>query len=187
MAESKNNVITHGLSGKLGDLIVFRNRNGKTIVANKPRARTGNMSEAQKEHVNQFQEAVLYGKSVMVDPAMKAVYEPTVDEGLTVYNVAIADFFHAPEIKKIDVSRYTGKTGSIIKVEATDDFKVKEVSVGIFNADGSEVEHGSALLSANGIDWIYTVTTENTSLAGDKIVVQASDLPGHTTLGEKVL
>jgi len=31
MAESKNNVITHGLSGKLGDLIVFRNWNGKLL------------------------------------------------------------------------------------------------------------------------------------------------------------
>ncbi|HEY5508168.1 MAG TPA: hypothetical protein VIK29_05800, partial [Paludibacter sp.] len=77
--------------------------------------------------------------------------------------------------------------GDKIKVRATDDFKVKEVAVGIFNEDGSEVEHGLAELSANGIDWIYTATAINDSLTGDKIVVQASDLPGHTTLGEKVL
>ena len=36
MVESKNNVITYGLSGKVGDLIVFRNRGGKTFVSSKP-------------------------------------------------------------------------------------------------------------------------------------------------------
>jgi hypothetical protein len=30
MAESKNNIITHGLSGKIGDLTVFSQRDGKT-------------------------------------------------------------------------------------------------------------------------------------------------------------
>ncbi len=31
MAQSKNNIITHGLSGKVGDIIVFSQRGGKTI------------------------------------------------------------------------------------------------------------------------------------------------------------
>jgi len=39
MAESKNNIITHGLSGKVGDLIVFSQRNGKTIVSRAPKER----------------------------------------------------------------------------------------------------------------------------------------------------
>jgi hypothetical protein len=33
MAKSQNNVITHGLSGKIGDLLVFSQRGGKTIVS----------------------------------------------------------------------------------------------------------------------------------------------------------
>jgi len=40
MAESKNNIITHGLSGKVGDLIVFSQRNGKTFVSKAPRKKT---------------------------------------------------------------------------------------------------------------------------------------------------
>ena len=40
MAESKNNVLTHGLSGKVGDLIVFRVRGNKTFVSSKPKERT---------------------------------------------------------------------------------------------------------------------------------------------------
>ena len=185
MAESKNNVITHGLSGKLGDLIVFRNWNGKTIVANKPSPRTSELSQAQKEHQKHFQEATIYGKAALTDPTTKAGYEAAASDGETAYNVSVADFFHAPNIDEINVSKYTGKIGDTITVKATDDFKVTEVSVAIYNADGSEVEHGLAVQSANGVDWVYTATADNDSLDGDKIVVQASDLPGHITAGEK--
>jgi len=187
MAQSKNNVITHGLSGLVGDMIVFRNRNGKTYVASKPNVRKGKMSDAQKEHVKMFQEAVLYGKSAILDPSTKAAYSVKAVNGRSPYNVAVADFLHAPDIEHIDVSAYVGKAGDVIKVRATDDFKVKEVSVGIYNADGTEVEKGLAVLSVNGIDWVYTAVTDNASLTGDKIVVQASDLPGHTTSGEQTL
>ena len=36
MAKSNNNVITHGLSGKVGDIIVFSQRGGKTIISKAP-------------------------------------------------------------------------------------------------------------------------------------------------------
>jgi len=187
MAESKNNVITHGLSGKLGDLIVFRNRNGKTYVASLPREQTYEPSEAQKKHQKKFQQAVLYGKSALADPATRAAYQASAALNENTYNVAVADFMHAPDIEEIDLSAYRGKVGDTIKVKATDNFIVKEVAIGIYNADGSEVEHGLAQLSTNGIDWIYTTTVNNDSRNGDKIIVQASDLPGHTTLEEKEL
>ncbi len=49
MAESKNNIITHGLSGKVGDLIVFSQRNGKTIVSKAPKDKTAEDSQKQKD------------------------------------------------------------------------------------------------------------------------------------------
>lgn len=185
MAESKNNVLTHGLAGLVDDMIVFRNRGGKTFVSVKPKERTGEPTEVQKQHQGQFQEAILYAKTAITDPAKKAAYDDATTGGQTAYNVAVADFFHAPEIKEINVSGYTGKTGDAIKVKATDDFKVAEVSVAIYNADGSEVEHGLAVQSTNGVEWVYIATADNTSLDGDKIVVRVSDLPGHTTAGEQ--
>jgi len=72
-------------------------------------------------------------------------------------------------------------------VRATDDFRVTQVQVSIVNADGSVVEEGNAVQQANGIDWLYTATVANESLAGDKIVVRASDKPGNiTTLEQEV-
>lgn len=187
MATSKNNVLTHGLSGTVGDLLVFRNRAGKTIVASKPRERVGEYTESQKLHQHQFQQATLYGQSVMTDPALKAEYEATAKSGQSAYNVAVADFFHAPDIDTIDVSAYTGKAGDTITVKVTDNFKVTGVSVSIYNADGTEVEHGMAVQSPNKVEWLFTAQTTNESVEGDKIEVRATDLPGNASEKEQTL
>ncbi|MCD0479267.1 hypothetical protein LPB90_12440 [Chryseobacterium sp. LC2016-29] len=52
MAESKNSIVTHGLSGKVGDLLVFRQRNGKTVVSKVPEDSTGELSDKQKTYSN---------------------------------------------------------------------------------------------------------------------------------------
>ena len=75
MAKNSRNIVTHGLSGKLGDLIVFRQRGDETIVASKPKKQTGEPSEGQQEHRAHFLEAVLYGKTIMTDAAKKEVYQ----------------------------------------------------------------------------------------------------------------
>lgn len=179
MAQSKNNIVTHGLSGKIGDLLVFSQRNGKTIVSKVPKERAGDLSEKQKDHTRKFQKAILYAKSVMNDPGKKQEYEAVADraKGITGYNVAVADLLNAPDIESIDLSGYTGDPGNLIKITATDDFEVVAVTVKIENADGSLVEEGSAV--NNGAEWIYTATVSNPDLAGDKITVTASDAPAN--------
>ena len=49
MAKQSNNVVTHGMSGKIGDLLVFSQRYGKMIVSKVPH-RTAKTSEKQMEH-----------------------------------------------------------------------------------------------------------------------------------------
>ena len=180
MAQSKNNIITHGMSGKIGDLIVFRNLNGKTIVASKPTERKGELSEGQKQNLKRFQQATIYAKSAVADPALKEEYKAVAKEGESAYNVAVADFMHAPDISEVNLSHYSGKVGDTISLTATDDFKVVEVFVSILNEDGTEVEEGYAQPAPGGVAWIYTATANNDSLTGDKIIIRASDLPGHT-------
>ena len=41
--------------------------------------------------------------------------------------------------------------------------------------------------NTNEIDWLYTATTENSRLEGDKIVVRMSDKPGNITEQEQLL
>jgi len=101
MAESKNNIVTHGLSGKVGDLLVFSQRNGKTIVSKAPKERTGELSDKQEVQKLKFQRAVLYAKAVMNDPDKKQMYETMSDDskGISAYNVAVADLLNAPKIQ----------------------------------------------------------------------------------------
>ena len=186
MAESKNNVVTHGLSGMVGGILVFRKHGDKTIVASVPSKRAGEPTERQKKQQERFQEATLYGQTALSDPTMKAEYKAAAQTGQTAFNVAVADYFNAPNIKDVDVSLYTGKSGDLITIKATDDFRVTSVSVAIYNEDGSEVEHGVAV-QKNKVEWVYTATADNPSLSGDKIVITASDLPGNETIKEEAL
>lgn len=131
MAKVGDNIVTTGLSGKLGNLLVFRNCGGKTIVSKAPKRKQAEWSEAQEKHRLRFQEAVLYAKNAIANPATKGEYQAAAEEGETAYNVAVADFLNAPHINEIDVSKYTGQVGSYIQVRAVDDFEVKEVTVTI--------------------------------------------------------
>lgn len=179
MGKSDDNVLTHGLRGKIGDLLVFRIVDGKTIVGKAPSTANRTPSQKQLEQQEHFQEAVIYGKTVQVTPQLREQYETKIPEGKSVYQVALADFLKAPKIKEVDVNNYNGQPGSTIRIRATDDFKVKAVTVTINNSDGTLAESGNAIAEANGFDWVYTATASNTTLTGDKITIRASDIPGN--------
>jgi hypothetical protein len=187
MAKSKNNVVTYGLSGKIGDLLIFRQKNGKTIVA-KIAEYSDNPSEEQKKSRKRFQKATIYAKGAIDDPQIREQYDEVAKKkkGLTAYNIAVADFFNAPDIEEIDLSGYAGDVGDEIKIIASDDFKVISVHVEIINADGETVEKGYAAHSTGNL-WIYVATQNNRIIEGNKFVVSATDMPGNITVEEESL
>jgi hypothetical protein len=186
MAKSKNNVITFGLSGKVGDLLIFRQVKGKTIVS-KVAEKPDTVSEKQIEHRNRFQQAAIYAKGAISDGQTGSAYAAKAKKKkLTAYNVAVADFFNAPDIETVDLSVYTGNIGDEIRIVVSDDFAVKSVHVCISNADGSEVEEGYAVQSLGNL-WVYVASQTNESLDGDKILITASDMPGNIVEQEKSL
>jgi hypothetical protein len=182
MAKQKGNVVTYGLSGKVGDLLVFRNFNGLTVISRPPKV-SDKVSDAQKAQRRKFQRAVLYSNAVAADAEQLAAYAAKAKKGQTGRNVAVADFLHAPDIETIDLSGYHGQPGDVIRIIVTDDFAVKEVRIVITNPDGSLVEEGSAQPEATGYEWTYTATAVNESLEGDRIEVFASDTPGNISKG----
>ena len=189
MAESKNNVVTHGLSGKVGDMLVFSQRHGKTVVSRKPRINENReLSAEQEQHKRKFQQAIIYAKSAVADVSTKAAYDAERKPGMSAFNVAVADLLNAPDIESIDLSAYHGNIGDLIVVQVMDDFKVASVTITISNADGSEVESGNAVQNTdNALNWTYSATQNNPSLTGDKITVVVSDLPGNLTQKQETL
>jgi hypothetical protein len=178
MAKQEGNVVTHRLSGKIGDLLVFRQRAGKTVVAKTPTV-SNKVTEAQLAQRRKFQRAVAYAGGVATDPELRDAYAGKTKPGQTFYNLAVADYLHAPDIELIDLSGYHGNPGDVIRIEATDDFAVREVKVVITNPDGILVEEGFAKPEPSGYEWTYTATATNNDLSGDRIDVFASDTPGN--------
>ncbi len=188
MAKSKNNVITHGLSGLIGDLLVFRQRANKTIVADRPKPFSKPPTVVQLGIQDRFKKAALYAKTAILDPLVKAAYQAAALLGQSAYNRAFKDYQLAPEFdEEVNLSNYTGAIGDEISVSVIDDFRVSGVKVQIMKPDASLLEEGDAVQSVNGLDWIYTATAVNADVPGSTIIFTASDLPGNRTVLEKVL
>ena len=185
MAKSRNNVVTYGLSGKVGDLLVFRQLDGQTVVS-KPPQHSGKVSDRQKAHRRRFQEAVFYAKEAIATPELAELYATGAKKGKKPYTVAVADFLNAPDIDEVNLSAYHGAVGDTIQVNASDDFEVKNVTIKIVNASGATLEEGVAVHKV-GNWWTYTATTEVNDLAGSKIIVSAFDIPGNVTREESTI
>ena len=188
MARSKFNVITHGLSGLVGDMIVFRQKANKTFVSGKPRPSSKPVTAIALAIRAKFKRATIYANSVMENPTLKAAYQLTAKLGQSAYNKAFSDYQKAPEIyEDIDLSVYTGAVGQEIHLSVIDDFRVDSVHVQIKLPAGTILEEGLADQSANGLDWVYTTTAANAEVPGSQIIFTAKDLPGNQTVLEKLM
>jgi len=121
-------------------------------------------SKKQVQVQAKFKEGIIYGKTVMADPALKALYEVAVEDDQSAYNLGVKGAFKALEITRISTELYklyTGLVGSTVTVRAVDDFKVASVRVAIYSAIGDLIEQGDAVLEANGLDWLHMATVAN--------------------------
>jgi hypothetical protein len=177
MAKVRDNILVRGLSGKLGDQVVFRIlRDGRTIVCNKPDFSNRKLSRDQKEHHKRFKQAAAYARvAARTNPIYAQLAEGTMKNA---YNVALGDWFHPPVIHRVE------RRGRTIRVQASDDVMVAGVQILILDEQGKVVEKGDCeALRTEGIRgegdwWEYVPTTEG------KMTVEARDLAGNVVKGE---
>ncbi len=175
MAKVRNNIIIQGLSGSLGSqLVIKQDKAGRTIVAVPPSVDPNRVfTPAELERQGKFRDASVYARGakdaeVYADKANGTPLNP--------YNVAIADWYHAPEIKEVDASAWNGAVGQVIRIQAVDDVKVMQVNVVITDNLGAVLEQGAAM-QAEGAWWQYMTTA--TAPDSPRIVATARDLPGN--------
>jgi hypothetical protein len=181
MAHANNSLVTGKLKGILGKELVFREWEGKTVVAKAPKSREGEPSPAQAETQDRFKFASRYARAIIRSPdkGMAEAYAAVLRPRQNVYSRALEDFMTPPDVKSINTRNYKGTVGDTIAVRAMDDFRVESVRVEIYAANGTLLETGKAEPKANGIDWTYAATQANNLLAGSKIVAIATDVPGN--------
>ena len=175
MAKIRNNIITQGLSGSLGNQIVFRaGRGGQTIVATMPS--TGReFNASQLAHQEAFRQAIAYAKSAKEEAVYLTKAQGTT---MTAFNAAVADWFNKPQVLEIDAEAWTGNISQVIRVKAQDDTFIASVKVTIKDNNGSVVEQGNAV-QADGLWWHYTTST--LAQGGSfNITAVVEDLPGNS-------
>jgi hypothetical protein len=161
--------------------MVFKERNGKLYASVKSLGSTKEPTAAQAAHRDRFRRAVEYGKLVMSDDMLRALYESAATaKGESVFTLCIADYMRAPTVDSIDLNSYTGKVGDTITITARDDFGVAKVSVGITDLNtGESIEDGWAIPAGSG-RWRYTATKAAAPGTNAVVQVTAVDNPGGT-------
>ncbi len=179
MTVVKDNTMTTGMSGMFGKQMVFRQRDGRTIVAKKPR-RTRAGTPGQAAHKQRFLKAVEYARQALANPELREMYSHAAVTGASAYNMAVADAMTAPVVEHIDAQGYTSASGGIIAVTVFKKFRLRSMVVRITLADGTLLEKGEAVQMNGGRVWHYTATEANPSLSGSQVTAIATDLPGNT-------
>ena len=162
--------------GRIGNLIFRQLPDGTTVVSQAPPKETGRRkkrakekrSVRQKTHNERFQDASHYAKRKQTHP----VYVELAAASLmcNAYNFALKDWFHPPEIQRIE------RREGCILVEATDNVMVARVKVTILDAEGKILETGEAIRGEGDL-WEYASQAQ-----GASIQAEAWDLPGHKVM-----
>ena len=188
MANANNSIITGKFKGSLGKQLVFREWEGKTVVAKAPKPRSGDPTPAQAETQEKFLVASRYAKAILAnaDQSLAEAYANALRPRQNVYSRALEDFLAPPVVRHISTRNYNGAVNDKIVIRATDDFRVTGVRVELYSANGTLLEAGNAEQNLNGIDWTYTAT-QTAGPAGTTIKAFATDVPGNEGTLEVIL
>ncbi len=174
MAKLTNNAVISGLSGSLGkDHYARHRKDGRTIISRKPDFSNRQFSEAQIEVQSGMKAASAYARvACKVNPIYAMLAKKKAKKKVrNAYNVAVGDWFNAPEIDRIEW--HDGH----IRVLASDDVLVTKVTVTILNEAGQRLEQAEAH-SSQGILWDYQ------AMHRGLVRVEAWDFPSNVTRQE---
>jgi hypothetical protein len=177
MAKAELNPLLAALHGPIGNLVLVHD--GNRIYVRAKGERTVPSSESQVAHTSRFGMASRWAKTLLTDPVVKAAYARACHDHLTAHNIAVHDYLHGPVIDAIGLESYTGNPGDLIRILATDDFKIARVTVQLRTAGGDLIEQGAAEWNVLENNWLYTAQTGISPGTTLRVEATAFDLPGN--------
>lgn len=172
MASMTLNQLIEILRGKLGHLVFRQRPDGKVIVSSTPHYRKGKASQKQKDHRQKFgtnaRQAKLLARQYPIYAEL-AHTENARGAWKSAYNFALSDCLHPPVIHRVE------RGEGCIRVEATDNIMVVNVSVTVFDEQDQVVEVGDAL-HREGDWWEFASSAQS-----GKIRARAWDLARNMT------
>ncbi|MRG45055.1 hypothetical protein GFS24_08010 [Chitinophaga sp. SYP-B3965] len=162
MAIVKRNSIMRGASGKLGDELVARQRNGVTVYCKLPRPYP---PKTDKQIANQerFSRANDFAKAAVKDPVRKAYYQSIKKPTQTAFNAAFQDAYNKPEVQ-VTVKE------EIITVKVKAKHRIERVKV----ITPSKTDFAKQ----KNTHWEYKLTTPG------PVIIQVYDIAGNICITE---
>ena len=184
MAKSRNNLITKGYSGRVGD-IVLKNYGDITVMTKRPDCSKVIKTPWQLEFNDKFKKAVKYARYVIKNQELSDYYR-RIRPDMDPYHAAISDYMSRPVIERIDVAGYHGLPGNVVTVSVWNKWEIEGVDMVIFNALGEVIECGAAVPKqfSGNMEWDYMATIENVDYKSCRILVRIKDRPGNTVEAE---
>jgi hypothetical protein len=100
MAEIKDNFTVQGISGRVGNLAVYKIINGKTFMTKYPDRSKVIYTKEQIEFRKIFAEAAKFASEIVNDPAKKSTYPRQGRK--SIYHCALSDYMTEYKRKKVD-------------------------------------------------------------------------------------
>ena len=82
-----------GFSGKLGNQLIIKRAGNRTILSACPQKAKKSLSEKQLDVQRRFKAATEYARMVIKDPVLSAQFKSRPGDGISVFNLAVADFY----------------------------------------------------------------------------------------------
>lgn len=180
MANINENLLVKGARGNFGRQFVYRTEGDNTHIVKMPRVTKRDPNETEIAIREKFAAAARYGRSAAASPELGQAYKKKAGRGKRAFVVAFKDYITPPKVRNINTGKYDGTPGSLVVVNATDDFRVAEVRVSIHAADGALIEEGMAVQDTVNVNlWNYAASQSNDALTGSTIRALAVDVPGN--------
>ena len=100
MAEVKENYVVKGISGKVGNMMVYKIINGKTFMTKYPDRSKVNYTKEQIEFRKIFANAAKFASEIVSDPAKKSTYPRQGRK--SIYHCALSDYMTEYKRKKAE-------------------------------------------------------------------------------------
>lgn len=172
MAKVTLNQLLHVLQGGIGDWVFRQMPDGTIIISGAPRYHKRKTTQKQQAHRERFRQAAKHARRA----ARKHPIYAELAKGTwkSAYNFALSDWWHKPEIHRIERKK------GCIRVQATDNVLVARVRVTVLDEGGKILEAGECVKAkgrASGAGW-WEFASE---AQGKTVIAEAWDLPGNVT------
>ncbi len=183
MALLAANSVLQGLTGMIGNQLVFRKSGDKTVVSKKPYRCRRRTSELQQLYLNKFKEASKYARTLLRDPGKYEYYTKLAKKHKKrcAYNLIISDYMLFIRIEEKEIPKQGDKKRVVLTVTKKNNYKVNDVSVQLLSPSGETVAIGQANRISN-TDWVFKLPAPPEK--GSSLIVTALDAFGTPTIKE---